>query len=212
MKLITEQNFTKLEYLTENTSNGKQMYIEGIFIQADKKNKNGRVYESKILKPVIDKYITEQVKTGRAGGELNHPQSPQLNPERICHRITEMDWNKSNVHGKAMVLNTPQGNIVKGLIEGGFRLGVSSRGMGSLYERNGAHYVKDDFSLVCVDCVSDPSAPDAFVNGILEGVEFIVDSSGKLIQTEAEKFIENKHKQINETKVLKQLEKFLGNI
>ena len=165
-----------------------------------------------MLQPFIDKYIKEQVNTVRAGCELNHPQSPQLNPERICHRITEMKWNNDNVHGKAMVLNTPQGNIVKGLLEGGFRLGVSSRGMGSLYEKNGAQYVKDDFNLVCVDCVSDPSAPDAFVNGILEGVEFIVDSSGKLIQTEAEKFIQRKHKQINETTVLKKLEKFLGSI
>lgn len=222
MKLITEQNFNNIECLVEETEQGKRMYIEGIFIQANKKNRNGRIYEDKILRPVVSKYIKEQVKTGRAGGELNHPQSPVLNPERICHRITELKWDENDVYGKALVLDTPMGNIVKGLIEGGFKLGVSSRGMGSLEKRGDAQYVKDDFSLATVDCVSDPSAPDAFVNGILEGVEFIYDSSGRLIQSEAEQFEESattlihqesrKTIQIDESKQLKLLKQFLKNL
>jgi hypothetical protein len=212
LKLITEQNFQNLEYLSENTSEGKRMYIEGIFIQAEKKNRNGRIYESKILKPVVDRYITEQVNTGRAGGELNHPQSASLNPERISHRTIKMEWKNNDVYGKALVLNTPTGNIVKGLLEGGFKLGVSSRGMGSLQEKNGIQYVQSDYSLVCVDCVSDPSAPDAFVNGILEGIEFVFDSKGKLISKEANTFMERKRKTINESTVLKKLENFLGNL
>jgi hypothetical protein len=210
MKLITETNFKHLECLVENTSEGKKMYIEGIFMQADKKNRNGRIYESRILKPVVEQYIESQVKTGRAGGELNHPQTPTLNPERISHRITQMEWKNTDIYGKAMVLETPMGKIVRGLLEGGFRLGVSSRGMGSLQEKDGIQYVQDDFNLVCVDCVSDPSAPDAFVNGILEGIEFTIDSSGKLISSEADKFMNKKRKTINESKLLTTLEKILG--
>ena len=211
MKLITEQNFNNIEYLIEDTSNGKKMYIEGIFIQADKRNRNGRIYESSILKPVVNKYVKEYVKTGRAGGELNHPQSPVLNPERISHRMIQMEWNKSDVYGKALVLDTPMGRIVKGLIEGGFKLGVSSRGMGSLKERAGIQYVQDDFQLTTVDCVSDPSAPDAFVNGILEGVEFIF-KDGKLVQDRVDTFARIKYRQIDERMQLKALEKFLGNL
>ena len=177
MKLITEQIDSDIQVITEAKQNGsKDFFIEGIFMMADSKNRNGRVYESKILKPAVEKYIQEQVKQGRAVGELNHPDGPTINLDKVSHLITDLRFEGNNVIGKAKILNTPMGQIVKGLLEGGVKLGVSSRGMGSLEERNGSNYVKDDFHLATVDIVQDPSAPAAFVNGIMEGVEWIVEN------------------------------------
>jgi hypothetical protein len=177
MKLITEQIDSDIQVITEAKQNGsKDFFIEGIFMMADSKNRNGRVYESKILKPAVEKYIQEQVKQGRAVGELNHPDGPTINLDKVSHLITDLRFEGNNVIGKAKILNTPMGQIVKGLLEGGVKLGVSSRGMGSLEERNGQNYVKDDFHLATVDIVQDPSAPAAFVNGIMEGVEWIVEN------------------------------------
>jgi hypothetical protein len=177
MKLITEQIDSDIQVITEAKQNGsKDFFIEGIFMMADSKNRNGRVYESKILKPAVEKYIQEQVKQGRAVGELNHPDGPTINLDKVSHLITDLRFEGNNVVGKAKILNTPMGQIVKGLLEGGVKLGVSSRGMGSLEERNGSNYVKDDFHLATVDIVQDPSAPAAFVNGIMEGVEWIVEN------------------------------------
>ena len=177
MKLITEQIDSDIQVITEARQNGsKDFFIEGIFMMADSKNRNGRVYESKILKPAVEKYIQEQVKQGRAVGELNHPDGPTINLDKVSHLITDLRFEGNNVIGKAKILNTPMGQIVKGLLEGGVNLGVSSRGMGSLEERNGQNYVKDDFHLATVDIVQDPSAPAAFVNGIMEGVEWIVEN------------------------------------
>ena len=215
MKLIVEQNFEHIDYLVEDTKQGKRLYIEGKFIQTNIKNRNGRIYEDRILRPVIEKYIQEKVNTGMAGGELNHPQRAVIDPERVCHRITELRWDGDDVYGKALVVDTPMGNIVRGLIEGGFKLGVSSRGMGSVEKRSDAHYVKDDFMLTTIDCVSDPSAPEAFVNGILEGVEFVYDNSGKLVEVEVEKLSKKavdtiKKSGINESVRLKSLQKFLS--
>jgi hypothetical protein len=177
MKLITEQIDSDIQVITEAKQNGsKDFFIEGIFMMADSKNRNGRVYESKILKPAVEKYIQEQVKQGRAVGELNHPDGPTINLDKVSHLITDLRFEGNNVVGKAKILNTPMGQIVKGLLEGGVKLGVSSRGMGSLEERNGSNYVKDDFHLATVDIVQDPSAPAAFVNGIMEGVEWVVEN------------------------------------
>jgi hypothetical protein len=174
MKLILEQQDSSISVIKESKQNGKtEMFIEGIFMMANSKNRNGRVYESKILQPAVDKYIEEQVKTGRAVGELNHPDGPTINLDKVSHLITKLEWNENNVIGKAKILDTPMGQIVKGLLEGGVKLGVSSRGMGSLEERNGVNFVKDDFQLATIDIVQDPSAPSAFVNGIMEGVEWI---------------------------------------
>lgn len=174
MKLITEQQDSDISVITEAKQNGKnEMFIEGIFMMADSKNRNGRIYESKILQPAVNKYIEEQVKTGRAVGELNHPDGPTINLDKVSHLITRLEWNGTNVIGKAKILDTPMGQIVKGLLEGGVKLGVSSRGMGSLEQRNGINFVKDDFQLATIDIVQDPSAPSAFVNGIMEGVEWI---------------------------------------
>lgn len=177
MKLITEQIDSGIQYITEAKQNGKtEVFIEGIFMMADAKNRNGRIYESKILQPAVEKYIEEQVKTGRAVGELNHPDGPTINLDKVSHLITDLRFEGNNVIGKAKILETPMGQIVKGLLEGGVKLGVSSRGMGSLEQRNGVNYVKNDFHLATVDIVQDPSAPSAFVNGIMEGVEWIYEN------------------------------------
>jgi hypothetical protein len=174
MKLITETLESNIEVVCEAKQNGsKDYFIEGVFMMADQPNRNKRVYESKVLKPAVEKYIEQQVKTGRAVGELNHPEGPTINLDKVSHLITDLRFEGANVIGKAKILNTPMGQIVKGLLEGGVKLGVSSRGMGSLVERNGVNYVKDDFHLATVDIVQDPSAPSAFVNGIMEGVEWI---------------------------------------
>jgi hypothetical protein len=124
----------------------------------------------------VDKYVNEQVKTGRAVGELNHPEGPTVNLDKVSHKIEDLHWQGSDVVGKASILKTPMGQIVEGLLEGGVKLGVSSRGMGSLVQKNGAQYVGDDFMLSTVDIVQDPSAPSAFVNGVMEGVEWVWDN------------------------------------
>jgi hypothetical protein len=177
MKLIAEYIDQEINYITEAKADGGKSYtIEGIFAQAEGRNRNGRVYPKPIMEGAVDKYVTEQVKTKRAVGELNHPEGPTVNLDKVSHRITELNWDGNNVMGKALILDTPNGKIVKGLLEGGVQLGVSTRGMGSLEQRNGTMYVKDDFMLNTVDIVQDPSAPDAFVNGIMEGVEWVWDN------------------------------------
>lgn len=187
MKLISEYTDSNIEFYTEATkSGGKTHVIEGVFMQADKKNRNGRIYEKKILEAAVDKYVTEQVNSGRAVGELNHPEGPTINLDKVSHKITELKFEGNNVVGKASILNTPMGKIVEGLLEGGVKLGVSSRGMGSLVQKNGTSYVGSDFMLATVDIVQDPSAPEAFVNGILEGVDWIW-NNGVLTPQEIEK-------------------------
>lgn len=174
MKLIAEYIEQDIEVLTEaREGGGKNHYIEGVFAQAEQKNRNGRVYPRATMEKAVDKYVNEQVKTKRAVGELNHPEGPTVNLDKVSHLITGLEWDGDNVVGKAKILETPMGQIVKGLLDGGVRVGVSTRGMGSLESRNGVNYVKDDFVLNTVDIVQDPSAPAAFVNGIMEGVEWV---------------------------------------
>ena len=174
MKLIAEYIEQDIEVLTEaKEGGGKNHYIEGVFAQAEQKNRNGRVYPRATMEKAVDKYVNEQVKTKRAVGELNHPEGPTVNLDKVSHLITGLEWDGDNVVGKAKILETPMGQIVKGLLDGGVRVGVSTRGMGSLESRNGVNYVKDDFVLNTVDIVQDPSAPAAFVNGIMEGVEWV---------------------------------------
>ena len=177
MKLIAEYNDSDIKtYITEDKKGNKSHVIEGVFMQADAKNRNGRIYEKKILEAAVNKYVKEQVSTGRAVGELNHPEGPTVNLDKVSHKITDLKWEGSNVVGKASILKTPMGQIVEGLLEGGVKLGVSSRGMGSLVQKNGTNYVGKDFMLATVDIVQDPSAPEAFVNGIMEGVEWVWDN------------------------------------
>lgn len=174
MKLIAEYHDQDLNFITEaKEKGGKRHFIEGVFMQSEAKNRNGRIYPKAIMEKAVDRYVTDQVKTGRAVGELNHPEGPTINLDKVSHIIEKLDWSGNDVVGKARILETPMGNIVKGLLDGGVRLGVSTRGMGSLEERNGVMFVKDDFHLSTVDIVQDPSAPTAFVNGIMEGVEWV---------------------------------------
>ena len=174
MKLIAEYNESNLECIVEKKEDGSKKYaIEGVFMQSESKNRNGRIYPKKIMEKAVGKYVDEQVSQNRAVGELNHPEGPTVNLDKVSHLITDLHWEGNDVVGKAQILDTPMGQIVKGLLEGGVNLGVSTRGMGSLEEKNGIMFVKDDFVLNTVDIVQDPSAPTAFVNGIMEGVEWI---------------------------------------
>jgi hypothetical protein len=187
MKLITEHLESELNYIVEAKDGKKNTVIEGIFMQAESKNRNGRIYPRDVMEKAVNKYVTEQVAKGRAVGELNHPDGPTINLDKVSHRITELSWDGNNVMGKALVLDTPMGQIVKGLVEGGVQLGVSSRGMGTLVQRQGVNVVGNDFILSTVDIVQDPSAPEAFVNGIMEGVEWIWDN-GILKAQDIEKY------------------------
>ena len=187
MLLITEQR-DDIQCLTEATEDGKKNYfIEGIFMQSEKVNRNGRMYERKILFNEADRYNKEYVQKSRAMGELGHPDGPSLNLERVCHNIVEMSFDGDNVMGKAKILDTPYGKIVKSLIDDGVKLGVSTRGMGTLEEKDGVKMVKEDFMLTAVDVVADPSAPDAFVNGIMEGKEWVW-NNGMLKEREIETY------------------------
>ncbi len=176
MKLITE-HLESVQYVTEANEKGeKNVFIEGVFMQAEKENRNKRIYPKQVLAEATAKYVKEQVKSGRAVGELNHPEGPQINLDKVSHRITDLKWEGNDVVGKALILDTPMGKIVKGLVEGGVKLGVSSRGMGTVERREDKTYVKDDYILNTVDIVQDPSAPSAFVEGIMEGVEWVWDN------------------------------------
>ena len=174
MKLIAEYQENDIQCIVEKKENGdKNFIIEGIFAQAEQKNRNGRVYPKQIMENAVNKYVEDQVSKKRAVGELNHPEGPTVNLDKVSHLITDLRFEGNDVMGKAQILDTPMGQIVKGLLEGGVQLGVSTRGMGSLEQKNGVMYVRDDFILNTVDIVQDPSAPAAFVNGIMEGVEWI---------------------------------------
>jgi len=188
MKLITEYIQEDLSYFTEDSKSGeKNTFIEGIFMQTEAKNRNGRMYPKKIMEGAVNKYVEEQVSKGRAVGELNHPNGPTINLDKVSHRITDLKFEGNDVVGKALVLNTPMGKIVKGLMEGGVQLGVSSRGMGSIENKNSMSVVKDDFHLATIDIVQDPSAHNAFVNGIMEGVDWVWDN-GILKAQQIEKY------------------------
>jgi hypothetical protein len=173
MKLIAEQ-IQEVEYIVEEKDDGKEMKIRGIFMQADQKNRNGRVYPFAVLNKEVQRYNKEFVAEGRAFGELGHPEGPTVNLDRVSHMITKLEADGKNFVGEAKLLSTPMGEIAKALIKDGGKLGVSSRGMGSLESRSGANYVKDDFYLAtAADIVADPSAPQAFVEGIMEGKEWV---------------------------------------
>jgi len=185
MKLISEE-IQNAEYLVEETGGKKSYKIKGIFLQSDLKNRNGRVYPKQILEQEVARYNREFINKKRAFGELGHPDGPTVNLERVSHMITSLTPDGANFIGEAKIMDTPYGKIVKGLIDEGAQLGVSSRGMGSIIQRNGANYVKDDFYLAtAADIVADPSAPEAFVEGIMEGKEWVWDN-GLLIEKDVE--------------------------
>ena len=184
LKLISEE-IQDVEYITEQKDNGKKNYkIKGIFMQADIKNRNGRVYPMEVLEKEVRRYNKEQIKENRAFGELGHPEGPAINLERASHMITDLYPDGKNFIGEAKILSTPMGKIVENLMEDGAKLGVSSRGMGSLNQKNGANYVRNDFYLAtAADIVADPSAPNAFVEGIMEGKDWVW-NNGSLVEAE----------------------------
>ena len=177
MKLICEVN-EELKVITEaNERGGKSYFIEGVFMQAEQKNRNNRSYPKNIMEREVNRYVDEHIKQNRAYGELGHPSGPTINLGRVSHMIKELREDGNNYIGRAKIMDTPYGNIVKNLMDEGARLGVSTRGMGSLKERNGCMEVQDDFHLAtAADIVADPSAPDAFVHGVMEGKEWVWDN------------------------------------
>ena len=181
MKLISEE-ISNAEMLVEETNGKKNYKIKGVFLQSDIKNRNGRIYESDILTKEVKRYNEEFINKKRAFGELGHPDGPTVNLERVSHMITKLAPEGKNFIGEAKIMDTPYGKIVKGLIDEGAQLGVSSRGMGSLVQKGGANYVGKDFYLAtAADIVADPSAPDAFVEGIMENKEWVWDN-GVLVE------------------------------
>lgn len=214
MKLICEVN-EGIEVLTEEKNGQKQYFIEGTFLQGDIKNRNGRVYEFKMLKDKVENYRKEFVEQKRAFGELGHPDGPTINLERVSHMIVELAPDGKNFYGKAKIMDTPYGKIVKNLIDEGAKLGVSSRGVGSLEEKQGASYVKDDFRLsTAADIVADPSAPEAFVRGVMEGREWIYEN-GLLVAKEADEIKESIRKASSrhlEEQMVKAFRKFLNRL
>jgi hypothetical protein len=217
MKLIAEQ-IVDVEYISEAKESGeKEHFIKGIFLQSEQVNRNGRVYRKPVLEKEVNRYIKENVTSNRAYGELGHPQGPTINLDRVSHMITELKWSGNDVIGKAKITETPMGNIVKGLLKSGANLGVSSRGMGSLVEKNGIMEVQHDFHLAtAADIVADPSAPNAFVEGIMENVDWVYDEkNGIWMQETAEKMKQRIRKMTMddiELNKFSMFEEFIGNM
>ena len=188
MKLIREEIETCKVVITEGKNGRKNHFIEGVFLQGAIKNRNGRMYRTETLAREVDKYNQSYIKAGRSLGELGHPDGPTINLDRVSHLITSLKQEGNNFVGKARILDTPMGNIAKSLLDEGVKLGVSSRGLGSIKEENGIKIVADDFMLAtAADIVADPSAPDAFVNGIMEGKEWVW-NNGILKETKVAKY------------------------
>tara|TARA_Y100000591_G_C21651600_1_gene603126 strand:- start:189 stop:842 length:654 start_codon:yes stop_codon:yes gene_type:complete len=217
MKLISEFNDYAVTpvIVEENEKGEKDYFIEGVFMQSDIKNRNGRIYPEQVMKKEVDRYRKEFVEKDRAFGELGHPDGPTINLDKVSHMITKLEQDGKNFMGRAKILTTPNGQIVRNLINDGAKLGVSSRGLGSLESRGGAQVVKDDFQLAtAADIVADPSAPEAFVEGIMEGVEWYYDS-GILKMKDAEQMRKElrtaKTSKLQETK-LNLWKKFVENL
>lgn len=217
MKLISEFNDYAIEpvIIEENEKGQKEYFIEGIFMQSEIKNRNGRVYPKDVMEKEVNRYVKEFVEKDRAFGELGHPEGPTINLDKVSHMITKLEEDGNNYVGRAKILSTPNGQIVRNLIDDGAKLGVSSRGLGSLEQKNGAQVVKADFQLATAgDIVADPSAPEAFVEGIMEGVEWIYEN-GILRAQEVEQMKKEiqvaKLNELEETK-LKVWSKFVENL
>ena len=210
MKLISEHIDIPVEYMTENVEGEKRHYIEGVFMQAEGKNRNGRVYPKSVLEAAVEKYVDEQVKGGRAVGELDHPEGPMINLNKVSHRIVDLQWEGNDVIGKALVLNTHHGKDLKGMLEGGVQLGVSSRGMGSLTRNEGVDVVANDYILNTVDVVQDPSAHSAFVNGIMESVDWFKGKDGLFHAVRHGEKAETELKESVDEIKLRMLRKFLS--
>ena len=214
MKLITE-TIEDVKLITEGTGDQKKLYIEGVFLQSELKNRNGRMYPFSVLEKEVNRYNEEYVKNKRALGELGHPDGPTVNLDRVSHRIVSLKAEGNNFIGKAQILDTPMGKIAKNLLGEGVQLGVSSRGMGSIDQREDCNVVCDDFMLAtAADIVADPSAPDAFVNGIMEGKEWVW-NNGILKETKVAKYqryINESTRQELEERTLKVFGDFLSGL
>lgn len=214
MKLIKELN-EEIQYIAEEKDGKKTLYIEGVFLQSNLKNRNGRVYPKEVMAKEVARYTAEQIDKKRALGELGHPDGPSLNLDRVSHMITSLREDGNNWIGKAKILETPMGKIAANLIEAGAQLGVSSRGLGSIKEKNGINEVQDDFMLAtAADIVADPSAPDAYVEGIMESREWVmVDGvwQGREVEA-AQKFIKQAPRHELEEAKLKVFSSFLDKL
>lgn len=195
MKLIAENEIGNLSLIREelDESGQKNLFVEGIFAQAEKKNRNKRIYPKKVLENAMNKYIEEYVSKNRALGELNHPKEVAPNPERACILIQDLHWKGNDVVGKAKVLSTPTGELVKNLIKDGVQLGVSTRGIGTLTEKNGDSIVESDYTISAIDVVSNPSGMDCWINGVLENVEFYYEN-GQLCESTIDEYLKHKKK------------------
>jgi hypothetical protein len=214
MKLIVE-HVEDIQFLTEEKDGKQYTYIQGVFLQGDIKNRNGRVYPMPVLQREVTNYSQNYIEKSRALGELGHPDGPTINLDRVSHKIVELYQDGPNFIGKAKLLETPMGNIAKNLLREGVQLGVSSRGVGSLESKGGSNYVRDDFMLTtAADIVADPSAPDAFVNGIMEGKEWVWDN-GLLKEAEIQRVKEELNRVSRnqlESKILESFESLLFNL
>jgi hypothetical protein len=214
MKLIVE-HIEDIELLTEEKDGKEYTYIQGVFLQGDLKNRNGRVYPMPILQREVTNYNENFVQKSRALGELGHPDGPTINLDRVSHKIVELYQDGSNYIGKAKLLETPMGQIAKNLLREGVQLGVSSRGVGSLEPKDGSNYVRDDFMLTtAADIVADPSAPDAFVDGIMEGKEWVW-NNGAFKEAEVQKIkeeLDSVSRNQLEGKILEGFERLLSNL
>lgn len=207
MKLITEIS-DSIKYIVEDTDSGKNFFIQGIFAQANTPNRNKREYPKPVLESALQNFM-KLVESKRAVGELNHPASPTINLDRVSHLIESLEWSGNNIIGRAKILDTPMGIIARKLIEGGVQLGVSTRGLGTLKMLgNGIKEVQSDYVLNTFDIVGDPSAPEAFVQGILEGKEWFIDNSGLLQERTMEDI---KRGKMTEERMLQEFEQFLSN-
>jgi len=218
MKLISENTnpdigYEIVESVDASGAPAKKYYITGIFAQAEQKNRNGRIYPKAVLEGAVNKYVEEQVATDRAVGELNHPNSPTIDYKEVSHRITELYWSGNDVMGKALILDTPNGKIVQSLLDGGVKIGVSTRGMGTVANKGGVNMVNEDFVLNTVDIVQDPSAPSAYVNGIMEGVDWELNESGAFVPRRIEEN-ETEIEEVSEAELtesqLREFENFLS--
>ena len=214
MKLITE-TIEDVQVITEGKGDSKKLYIEGVFLQSELKNRNGSMYPFQVLQKEVNRYNEEYIKTSRALGELGHPDGPTVNLDRVSHRIVSLAEDGTNFRGKAQILDTPMGKIASSLLGEGVKLGVSSRGMGSIDKREDCNVVMDDFMLAtAADIVADPSAPDAFVNGIMEGKEWAWDN-GILKETKVAKYqsyMNNATRRNLEERTLRVFEDFLSGL
>ena len=199
-----------MDMIVEETNGKKSLFIKGIFAEAELKNRNGRIYPKEVLRSAIDTYNEEYVLKGRAISELSHPEGrPQPKPEFASHLVTELKMDGNTVYGKAKVLDTPNGNILRGLLEGGVKFGVSTRGLGTLSERSGVRYVRDDYVITAIDAVTDPSSINAFVDAVNESQEWMITDDGRIIESIKKEIKKNK---LNEERKFQLIQQFLLSI